>query len=62
MRGVLKYDKISRIKETGSTLYAYVFRNSAFVFPKDLTAEHYDELKAVLRSKCKECKAKQSWK
>ena len=48
VRGLLEYSKISRLKETKSTLYAYVFRNSGFIFPKDVVAEHYDELKALL--------------
>ncbi|MBR7021708.1 MAG: YcxB family protein [Lachnospiraceae bacterium] len=47
-RGLLEYSKISRLKETKSTLYAYVFRNSGFIFPKDIVADRYEELKALL--------------
>ena len=47
-RGLLEYKKISRLKETKSTLYAYVFRNSGFIFPKDIVADRYEELKALL--------------
>lgn len=49
-RGVLRYDKIRRLKETKKTLYADVFLNSGFVFPKDLVGEHYDELLAILKA------------
>lgn len=50
-RGVLEYRKIRRIRETRSTLYAYVFTNSGFIFPKDLVGERYESLIALLRAK-----------
>ncbi|MBR6018720.1 MAG: YcxB family protein [Lachnospiraceae bacterium] len=52
-RGLLKYSSITRVKEHGSTLYAYVFRNSGFIFPKDLVGDHYDDIKALLAAKVK---------
>ena len=50
VRGLLTYDKIRRITETKSTLYAYVLKNSGFIFPRDLVGERYDELKAILKA------------
>jgi|GEM_PF-2860110 hypothetical protein len=50
-RGLLEYSKITRVKETGSRIYAYVFRNSGFIFPKDIVGEHYEELRTLLRER-----------
>lgn len=50
-RGLLEYNKISRLKETKTTLYAYVFRNSGFIFPKDIVGDRYEELRAILQAR-----------
>ena len=50
-RGVLEYKKIRRIKETRGPLYAYVFANSGFIFPKELVGERYGQLLELLRAK-----------
>ena len=48
MRSFLAYKKIREIKETKTRIYAKVFKNSGFIFPKDLVGVYFDELRAIL--------------
>ncbi|MBO4627182.1 MAG: YcxB family protein [Lachnospiraceae bacterium] len=50
-RQAVSYGNIQRIREYRSWTYAQVFRNSGFIFPKDVIGEKYEELRAFLKSK-----------
>ncbi len=45
------YKRIRKLKATKKTIYAYLAKNSAFIFPKDLLGEKAEPLEALLREK-----------
>ncbi len=50
-RQAVVYGNIQRIKVYRRWTYAQVFRNSGFIFPKDVIGEKYRELQAFLKAK-----------
>lgn len=49
----VNYEYIRKLKITQNYIYAYVQKNSAFIFPKDLMGEDMEALAALLREKLK---------
>ena len=50
LRSAMAFGKFRRLKVNRNWLYAQVFLNSGFIFPKDLVGERYEELRAFLSS------------
>ncbi len=47
----IPYERIRKLKITRNYIYAYVMKNSAFIFPKDLLGEDAGALEELLREK-----------
>lgn len=52
-REQIPYERIRKLKITRNYIYAYVMKNSAFIFPKDLLGEDAGALEELLSEKLK---------